>query len=340
MPAPPAPLESSHRLNAPIVLTAVAPTGSDEHGRPPPQWMPGQRLTAHVIESDGKGRWRVEVGGRQFLMTLPSWIRGGDSVELSYLHATPRVTFALTPSPAPPAGTSVSLGAAARMIGELARPTTEERTTAAEASASGATSRETGRAAAGSLAATFATAPLLGAGPVAADLLAPLLRRALSRSGLFYESHQLQWITGQRSLESLLAEPQGGLSRPPPAETAPLVRRQLETLETGHLSWQGQVWPGQPMRWEIDEPPADERRERDPSARGWRTRLHLELPALGGVDAELSFADGAVRVELLAADAARATRMRAALPGLLGAFEAAGLPLTAVTVRHALDGAP
>ena len=88
------------------------------------------------------------------------------------------------------------------------------------------------------------------------------------------------------------------------------------------------------MRWEIDEPPTDERRERGSSARGWRTRLRLELPALGGVDAELAFADGAVRVELLAADAARAARMRAELPGLLGAFEAAGLPLAAVTVRH------
>ena len=42
--------------------------------------------------------------------------------------------------------------------------------------------------------------------------LASKLSKAFSQSGLFYEAHQVQWITGERSLEELLAEPQGKLS--------------------------------------------------------------------------------------------------------------------------------
>jgi hypothetical protein len=38
--------------------------------------------------------------------------------------------------------------------------------------------------------------------------LVPLLRQALSQSGLFYESHQAQWLSGKVDLASLLREPQ------------------------------------------------------------------------------------------------------------------------------------
>ncbi len=34
-------------------------------------------------------------------------------------------------------------------------------------------------------------------------------------------------------------------------QTAPLVQQQLETLDQRQLLWQGQVWPGQDMRWQI-----------------------------------------------------------------------------------------
>ena len=122
MPLPPAlaRIESSHRLNAPIVLTAIASVGSDAHDHPPPQWTPGQQMRARVLERDDSGRARVEVGGRQFMMALPAWIRGGDSVELTYLHAQPRIAFALPAAPARGDGPPVTLGAAARMISALA----------------------------------------------------------------------------------------------------------------------------------------------------------------------------------------------------------------------------
>jgi hypothetical protein len=55
--------------------------------------------------------------------------------------------------------------------------------------------------------------------------LVPLLRQALSQSGLFYEAHQAQWLAGKTDLATLLREPQAqGAGQPPtgrPATGAP-----------------------------------------------------------------------------------------------------------------------
>jgi hypothetical protein len=44
-----------------------------------------------------------------------------------------------------------------------------------------------------------------------AGQLAAALARTFAGSGLFYESHQAQWVAGERSLDSLRQEPQGKL---------------------------------------------------------------------------------------------------------------------------------
>lgn len=65
--------------------------------------------------------------------------------------------------------------------------------------------------------------PLLPASPSgqpgATQDLASALARFVDQSGLFYESHLTQWVTGQRPLSTLLQEPQAGLRNP--AQPAP-----------------------------------------------------------------------------------------------------------------------
>ena len=41
--------------------------------------------------------------------------------------------------------------------------------------------------------------------------LSASLQKAIIQSGLFYESHQAQWINGKNTLENLQQEPQGKL---------------------------------------------------------------------------------------------------------------------------------
>src|SRR5262249_40304958 len=54
--------------------------------------------------------------------------------------------------------------------------------------------------------------PLLESPTADPARLAQALSGALGRSGLFYESHQAQWILGHRPVAELLHEPQGRLS--------------------------------------------------------------------------------------------------------------------------------
>jgi hypothetical protein len=68
--------------------------------------------------------------------------------------------------------------------------------------------------------------PLNGNQPIAAgppnnaqDLL-PLLKQAISESGMFYEAHQAEWVEGRYSKAQLLQEPQGRLQESSPASEA------------------------------------------------------------------------------------------------------------------------
>ena len=73
------------------------------------------------------------------------------------------------------------------------------------------------------------------------------------------------------------AQPPGQLVAP---QAHLLVQQQLEALATQNFSWQGQVWPGQEMRWEIDEDAARPYLENEETAQKWTTRVHLTLPNL------------------------------------------------------------
>ncbi len=209
-------------------------------------------------------------------------------------------------------------------------------------------------------------APVLSAPPADSRQLPALLREALSRSGLFYESHQAQWVAGRRTLAQLLQEPQGELStgassrlirvieKPPlkinsepeaalagairnadapvHAQTLTLVQQQLSVLETGQLSWRGEIWPGQWLEWDIAERPPAEHETDEPSR--WQSRLHLTLPKLGEVAATLALDSRGVRIALGATATATAALLESNQRPLAAAMAAAGLSVLAVEVRH------
>ncbi|MPZ46697.1 MAG: hypothetical protein GEV05_25600 [Betaproteobacteria bacterium] len=102
-----------------------------------------------------------------------------------------------------------------------------------------------------------------------------------------------------------------------------LVRNQLETLDSRHITWLGEIWPGQPLRWEIE---ADDPDRHEPGhERGWNTRFSLELPTLGEIGADMALAAGGVRVNLAAKTPEAAALMRAAAAELTQALIAAGV---------------
>jgi hypothetical protein len=121
------------------------------------------------------------------------------------------------------------------------------------------------------------------------------------------------------------------------SRTLPLVRQQLNLLNSGIVLWQGEAWQGQPMEWEVEE------REAHPDQgeeRGWRTTLRLDLPNLGrvaavinleGKDLNLSLSVGSTDSAFLLGERTGALRERLA---------AAGIEVQGVVVRHEeLEGA-
>ncbi len=111
-----------------------------------------------------------------------------------------------------------------------------------------------------------------------------------------------------------------------------LVQQQLHCLDTRQLAWQGLAWPNQMMDWTVEE--RDARPGADPEAQaGWFSRLHLELPRLGGVTASIALQGGQFRIHF---DASPETAevLRDAQSVLASRFAAAGLSLLGATVDH------
>ena len=121
---------------------------------------------------------------------------------------------------------------------------------------------------------------------------------------------------------------QPGIAR----ELMPIVRQQLETIETRQILWQGELWPGQFMRWQIADHESDAKHGQ--SEREWLTRFALQLATLGAVNADVAVGASGIRVRISAEASATADALRAAMPELAEALQKAGLRVTLLEVRH------
>jgi len=353
-----------------------------------PQLVPGQRVPAYVLGSLANGRFQVQVEDSTLDMNLPRGTQVGDNIELVFVSDKPKPTFTLLSdlvNAAPQnAGNKVSLSEAGKLVTTLLQqPASSQQpvSTAASNTPNAAT------------VALTVSAPIIPGAPPPTEQFAGVLRDAVSQSGLFYESHQAQWVTGQRSLEALLQEPQAKLSPaldrtsvaviPTGAETkvaadmtlqnktaetlqpqllvvrgsaegtapttaqstvqnssnlvhpmtTPLVQQQLDILDTRQIIWQGQVWPGQDMQWEINEDDGRDRGEVEERA-AWSTRLRLDFPSLGGVTAHLALGTHGLKVDFSVERDQSATLMRGEAGALAQAMGAAGLTVAGITVAQ------
>jgi len=126
---------------------------------------------------------------------------------------------------------------------------------------------------------------------------------------------------------------------PVPKELTSLVQQQLNGLATQNFVWQGQVWPGQPMWWEISGDQESGASQDKESANQWQTRLKLDLPALGEIDVTLRLGvGGSLAVSVSTEKTASETRLRDSAQALRDQLAAAGLTLTQLRVDHGQTG--
>lgn len=115
------------------------------------------------------------------------------------------------------------------------------------------------------------------------------------------------------------------------SEAMPIVQQQLEALATQNFVWQGQVWPGQQMRWEIEE---DARRlaQEAENSPAWATRLQLTLPQLGEVEARIRLQGTQISLALISSSETTRELMRSAAGTLRNQLDEAGLALAALGI--------
>lgn len=323
------------------LVTAMPATGATA------AFEPGQKFQATVLAQLAPGIFKIQVADQMLQLQLPSSIRSGDKITLQVVSLLPRLTFNMSVS-ANPLSTSDQLSSTARLLSSLTQQPLEK-----------------------SFVRPTNSAPLWAGATQFPDTaeLAGKLHSALSQSGLFYESHQAQWLAGSRNTAQLLQEPQNlpaemvkaamgqneqalrtnttvtlnsatvsasneRISIPGiPDHLQPLIQQQLNALETRQVQWQGQVWPNQEMNWKIQEEPS--RSASGEEGRQWSTQIHLDLPNLGEVSATLRFDSGGLSVTLDADQSATRLKLGAASSTLVSGLSDRGISIaSALVTKH------
>lgn len=342
----------------------------------------GKLFQAQVLSQLDDGTFLVSVADTALRMALPAGTTVGDTLKMTLLATDPRPAFLLEQQGS---DTSASLSSAAKLINTVLQA----------AQQAGASTTLVGKV------------PLVASPAVSIPELATALQDSVEFSGVFYESHVGQWVSGDRPLSDLLREPQvqaqedaptqaaaskapaGSaatvLPRPPATQaelstlmsnvrTAPDTRQflaqalsslsngndlpkeadtvvrtatisqesaqtinlQLNTLEQQRIAWQGELWPGQRMEWEISEESngRSQSGDADPNQASWQSVVRFDLPKLGKISASIHLCGGHVRMQVCTISTGSVATLKAHGDKLANALDAAGSPLDSLIIKQ------
>lgn len=288
----------------------------------------GQQLEADVQAKLSDGSFLVKIADATTRMNLPSSTNIGDKVALTLIGKEPRPTFLLNSDAMLPheISSTTSLSTTAKLIDTLLHNALPGQQVEP---------------------AVIGKAPIIHQAGLPAPQLANALEQTLTKTGVFYESHLNEWVNGQRTLTDIKQEPQAQqtsqinvvMDTKPltsQAETAnqtlnQLVSQQLQTLEQNRIIWQGEVWPGQTMRWEVSEDTSESVSEQIQAS--WRSEVRFEMPQLGVITATLRLTGEHLTLQIHTDTALAAAQLQAQGNELGDALAAAGIPLDGLRVK-------
>ncbi|KRB93315.1 flagellar hook-length control protein FliK [Noviherbaspirillum sp. Root189] len=345
---------------APVSSATSATDARQEVYRRLTQIAIGREVQATVDSVLDDGTYLVKLADTAARMALPVGTRVGDTLQMVFLAREPRPTFLLNQQGG---SAPASLSTTGRLIAQLLESAQQQ----------------------GSPTAVTARTPLLNAPGLDPQRLAAAMQEGLSNSGLFYESHLREWISGSRTLADLAREPQAQLAGadgetaesasqktsladsatrqtmlvrdsqlqiansartdadlmtssqlPLPTldpEAARIVHSQLNTLEQHQVRWQGELWPGQQMEWEVSE----DTPEHTPAGVQnpvWNSEVRFELPHLGNVAASIRLVGDSVQVRVEVDSDSTAEFLRQHGGKLAERIEISGASLDALLVKR------
>ena len=347
----------------------------------------GQQFRAEIVSRLDNGNSLVKLADTVVQMNMPEGTPVGEKVSLTLVAKEPRPTFLYEPS----RGAEPSLSAAGRTIDTILRTTAQLE---------------------GKMPTLVGKAPLISSEQsISTPQLAGNLQQAIERSGLFYESHFAQWITGNQTTEQIKQEPQAQMNLPDKAlldaemdkniaadknaltdkhvqaqskqvvaeqaqtpvqkpgdkvyaavedgikgkqyemakvllseqktellvdkQAAQMIRMQLETLEHKRIMWQGELWPGQELEWEISEdtPRRKSEQNSEKDIKSWQSVMRLELPLLGKLAVNMKLTGDMLQVHLEAKNQDTAGFMRSHSERLAVALRDAGTNLDYLVIK-------
>ena len=174
---------------------------------------------------------------------------------------------------------------------------------------------------------------------------AKALEDKIGSSGLFYESHLAEWTQGLRSASDILKEPQAQASTSKGNEDnssvlnvnkdlTQLIHKQLNVLEQQSIHWQGELFPGQKMEWNIAKDSPHSKMLPDGTSDSWQSVVHFELPHLGQISATLQLQGNQIAMRLKADQADTVNALKLHIPELASALEMSGSALQIMTVNQ------
>ena len=188
------------QVSSDLATRPVAPT--QEITDKLPDLAVGQRVLAEIQALLPNGTYRALINQRNVTLALPFSAKSGDTLELQVTDTDGKLTLAVvspkdSETTAKPGSTvSATLSRTGQLISDLLAP---NRQTAGQTD-KGLTLN--------------GNQPLVEIPPKSAADILPNLKQAILQSGMFYESHQAEWVAGRFPGSALLNEPQGKLSAP------------------------------------------------------------------------------------------------------------------------------
>lgn len=163
-------------------------------------------------------------------------------------------------------------------------------------------------------------------------------------------SNVREWVGGERALVDLLRTSQTKQADQDSAvsllgkqqdvagnEGVKLISLQLDTLEQRRIMWQGELFPGQPLEWEISDDTPEQKPDQSEPEKSWNSTVRFSLPSLGSVSATIRLTGDHVQVQVNTSNEETATTLRNHGKLLADALDSAGSTLDSLLIKQA-DG--
>lgn len=174
------------------------------------------------------------------------------------------------------------------------------------------------------------------------------LRQSITSSGLFYESHVTQWLTGQKSKAEIELEPQAKIALAQENSVlmnkdernqtalAQIIHQQLDILDQQKFTWLGLLAPNMPMEWDVSKPPKQDSQsdQTEQETQSWQSQLRLQLPHLGNINIQLQLRNNQLQLAIKGQQQNAIELLQAAYPALQQTLESTGTSIQSFKIKQ------